>query len=137
MTCYWTEPTDCIFVKEYEFLSFTRDRVKNIKNIGKSVSKNWSNKYIQKRFDHAKESAIDALETTSKVVIQKTAEPAVDSIGNEIIDTASKSYNDNFTRTSAQETDLKEETDDVKFDAKISKEGYISPKEKDSKLLMS
>ena len=36
------------------------------KNIGNNINKNLSGKYSQKLFDHAKESATDALKTTSK-----------------------------------------------------------------------
>ena len=42
------------------------------KNIGKHISKNMRGKYSQKP-DHAKQLAPDALKTTSKRVIQKTA----------------------------------------------------------------
>ena len=44
------------------------------RNIGKDVSKNLSSKYSQKLFDHAKQTATDALKTASKWAIQKTAE---------------------------------------------------------------
>ena len=54
-------------------------------NIGKNISKNFSSKYSQKRFDHAKESATDALKTTSKRVIQNRR-----SIGNKIADRITK-----------------------------------------------
>ena len=41
--------------------------VKNIaKDIGKNISKNLKGKYSQKLLDHAKQSAIDAFETTTK-----------------------------------------------------------------------
>ena len=36
------------------------------KNIGKNISNNFSGKYSQKHIDHAKQSATDALKTTSK-----------------------------------------------------------------------
>ena len=49
-------------MKGYGFLSFD-------KNIGKSVSK----KYSQKLLDRAKKSTTDAIKTTSKKAIQKTA----------------------------------------------------------------
>ena len=39
------------------------------KNISKNVSKNLSNKYSQKPLGQAKQSATDALETSSKEVI--------------------------------------------------------------------
>ena len=69
------EPRDRIYVKGYEFLSFA-------KNMGKSLS----NKYGQKPLDSAKKSAIDAIKTTSKRAIQKTAEATGDLIGNKIAD---------------------------------------------------
>ena len=36
------------------------------RNIGKDISKNLSSKYSQKLFDHAKQTATDALKTASK-----------------------------------------------------------------------
>ena len=55
-------PRDWIFVKDYRFLSFA----KNLgKNVGKNISKNLSGKYSQKLLDHAKQSATDAVKTTS------------------------------------------------------------------------
>ena len=42
------------------------------KSIGKNISKNSSGKYGQKRLDHAKTPATDALKTSSKRVIQKS-----------------------------------------------------------------
>ena len=48
------------------------------KTIGKNISKNLSGKYCQKRLDHAKRSATDALKTSSKKVTQKTAEATGD-----------------------------------------------------------
>ena len=44
------------------------------KNIDKNISKSFSGKHSQKFLDHAKQSARDALKTSSKRVIQKTAE---------------------------------------------------------------
>ena len=52
------------------------------KDIGKNISKNVSGKYSQKLLDHAKQSTTDALKTTSKRVIRKTAEATDDLIGN-------------------------------------------------------
>ena len=58
-------------------------------NIGKNKSKNLSGKYSpgmlamrQKLLDHVKQSATDALKTSSKRVIQKTAEATGDLIDN-------------------------------------------------------
>ena len=60
------------------------------KNIGKNIIKNLSSEYSKKFFDHAKQSAIDALKTASKGAIQKTAEAIVDWIGNKIPNKVSK-----------------------------------------------
>ena len=72
---YSIEPRDRIYVKGYGFLSFAR-------NMGKSLSK----RYGQKRFDRAKKSTADAIKTTSKRAIQKTAEATGDLIVNKIAD---------------------------------------------------
>ena len=66
MMHYSVQPRDQIFVKGYGFLSFTPNMGKDI---GKNISK--SLKYSQKLLDHAKQSAPDALKTSSKRVIQK------------------------------------------------------------------
>ena len=58
MTRYSVQPRDRMFLKDYEFLSFARNMVKN-------TSKNLSSKYSQKLLDHAKQSATDALKTDS------------------------------------------------------------------------
>ena len=63
MTRYSVQPINRIFVKDYEFLSFAE----NIgKNIGKNISRTLSSKYSHKPFDHAKQSATDALKTALK-----------------------------------------------------------------------
>ena len=81
------QPTDSIFVKGYEFLTFA----KNItKNIDKNISKKLSGKYSRKLLHHAKQSAPDALKTTSKWVVQKTAEATEYLIGNKIVDRITK-----------------------------------------------
>ena len=73
------QPIDQTFVKGYGFLSFAKNMGKNI---GKNISKTLSGKYRQKLLDHAKQSATDALKTSSKRVIRKTAETTGDLIGN-------------------------------------------------------
>ena len=66
MARYSAQPKDWIFVKVYGFLPF----IKNMgKNIVENISKNWSGKYGQKLFDLAKNSATDAIKTSSKRVI--------------------------------------------------------------------
>ena len=62
MTRYSIQPRDRIFVNGYGFLSFAKNR-------SKSTGKNLSSKYSQKPIDHAKQSATDALKTSSKRVI--------------------------------------------------------------------
>ena len=56
------EPRYRKYVKGYEFLSFSRDIVKN-------VGKNIKSKYSQKLVDTAKKSATDAIKTASKRAI--------------------------------------------------------------------
>ena len=57
MIRYSIQPKDWIFIKGYVFLSFSKNRVKNI---GKNISKSLSSKYIQKLIDAAKPPATDA-----------------------------------------------------------------------------
>ena len=54
------------------------------KNIGKNINKSLNCKYNQKLLDHAKQSATDAFKTSSKRVMQKTAETTSDLIGNKL-----------------------------------------------------
>ena len=68
-----------MFVKGYGFLSFAKNMSKNI---GKNISKNISGKYSQTPLYHVKKPATDALKTSSKRIIQKTAEATGDLIGN-------------------------------------------------------
>ena len=81
MIRYSVQPRDLIFVIGYGFLSFAEN---GGKNIGKNLSKKLTGKYSYKLLDHAKQSATDALNNTSKRAIQKTAEATGDLIGNEI-----------------------------------------------------
>ena len=81
------------------------------------MSKNLSGKYIKKLLDHAKQYATDALKTSSKRVIQKTAEASGDLICNKIADRSTK-----FSKTSQQnssETVINEHDE----------EKYLSPEE--------
>ena len=87
MTRYSVQPIDQIFVKGYQFLSFTK---KMGRNIGKNISKNLNGKFSQKHLNHAKQSATDALKTDSKRVIQKTTEATGDFIGNRVADRIKK-----------------------------------------------
>ena len=60
------------------------------KNAGKIIIKNLSSKYSQKILDHAKQSAIYSLKTSSKRVISKTVEASGNLIGNNIADNVTK-----------------------------------------------
>ena len=71
MMRYSTEPRFRKYVKGYGFLSF---------------AKNFGNKYGKKLMDTATKTGIDAAKTASKRVVQKTAEPTRDLIGNKIAD---------------------------------------------------
>ena len=94
------QPRDRIFVKGYGFLSSAKH--------SKNISKNLSDKYSQKRLHHAKQSATDALKTSSERVIQKTAEATGDLIDNKIADKiteVSKTVQQNNSETVTNEHD--------------------------------
>ena len=55
-------------------------------------------KYSQKLLDHAKRFATDSCKTSSKRVIEKTAEATGDFIGSKITDTVAKLYDDRITK---------------------------------------
>ena len=119
MIRYSVQPKDRIFVKGYGFLSFAENMGKNS---GKIISKSLSSKCSQKFLDHAKQSATDALKTTSKRAIQKTAEAIGDLIGNKIADRITK-----VSRSSPQNNS---ETIANEHNKQIPKERYISPEER-------
>ena len=91
MKLYSTEPRDCIFMKEYVFLPF-------VKNKGKSLS----DKYSQKLRNPAKQSATNTLKTTSKRAIQQTAEATGDLNGNKIADEIKNSALQSNSETALQ-----------------------------------
>ena len=68
-------------MKGYGFLSFAKNTGKKI---AKNISKSLNSKYGQKILDHAKQSATDALKTSSKRAVQETAEATSDLFGNKI-----------------------------------------------------
>ena len=92
------------------------------KNIGKNISKIFSGKYSQKSLNHTKQSATDALKTTSKKEIQKIAEATGDLTGCKITSRITK-----ISRSSPQNNS---ETITNKHDKEIPKERYISPEER-------
>ena len=113
---YSIETRDRIYVKEYGFLSFS-------KNMGKSLS----NKYSQKLLDCAKKSTTDAINTVLKRAIQKKAEATVDLIGNKIADKIIS-----VSIKPAMELHSKELPNNNDEDVEITahKKRYISPKER-------
>ena len=86
-----------------------------------------SGKYSQKLLDHAKKSVADALKTTSKRVIKKTAEATGDLIGNSI--------SDGITIVSKKSPQNNSERVTNEHDNKMYKERYISP-ERRQKILI-
>ena len=72
---YLIEPRNRVYIKRYGFLTFA-------KNMGKNLSNNQGQKFL----DSTKKSTTDAIKTTSKRAIQKTAEAKGDLIGNKIAD---------------------------------------------------
>ena len=80
MTHYSVQSRDSRLIKGYEF-------AKNMgRNVGKNIIKKLSSKYSQNLLHHAKTICYNALKTTSKRVIQKTAEATGDLIGNKTVD---------------------------------------------------
>ena len=80
----------------------------------------WIINYGQKLFDSAKKSAVDAVKTTSKRAIQKTAEATGDLIGNKIAD--------KITNASKKSNNNNNDDDDEKLTT--YKKRYISPEER-------
>ena len=85
-----------------------------------SFAKNVSNKYGQKLFDTAEKFSTDAIKTTSKRAIQKTAEATGDLIGNKIADKITS-----ISKKLVKEFPINDE--DVKI---TNKKRYISPEER-------
>ena len=95
-----------------------------------------SSKCSQKRLDYAQQSATYALKTPSKKTIHKIAGETGDLIVNKIANKITK-----VLRTSLQNSwgtigKIESKTENISLDKEIPKERYISPEEKDRKLLM-
>ena len=87
------------------------------------VPKNLSNKYSQKLLDTAKKSTADAIKTSSKKAIQKTAKATGDLIGNKI--------GDKITSVSKKSTkELPNDETEVDVERATTKKRYISPEER-------
>ena len=114
---YSIEPKDRTYVKDYGFLSFT----KNTGTYTTKVAKNSNNKYSQKLVDSAKNSTTDAIKTASKRAIPKTAKATGDLYDNKIAD--------KFTSISKSSKELHSQSnlDEAKSEIEIPKERYISP----------
>ena len=109
---YSIEPGDRVYVKGYGFLSFA-----------KNMGKNLSHKYGQKVLDSVKKFKKDAVKTTSKRAIQKTAEATGHLISNKIADKITS-----VSIKSTKELPDNETAENVK--RATHKERYISPEER-------
>ena len=109
---YLIEPRDRIYVKGYGFLSFA-----------KNMGKNFSNIYGQNLLDSAKKSTTEAIKTTSKRAIQKTAEATGDLIGNKADDKIKC-----VSKKSAKE--LQNNKTEVDVERATPNKRYISPEER-------
>ena len=85
------------------------------------MGKNLSSKYGQKLLNSGKKSAADAIKTTSKRAIQKTAETTGNLIGNKIADKITSVSKKSSTRSQNNEANDESET---------PKERYISPEKR-------
>ena len=108
---YSLEPRERIYVKGYGFMSFAKNRGKNL-----------SNKYSQKIIDTAKKSETDAIKTVSQRAIQKTAEATGDLVGNKIADKITSISKKSTKNLSAIDEDTKLSTRKKKI--------YISPEKR-------
>ena len=84
------------------------------------MGKNLSSKYGQKLLNSGKKSAADAIKTTSKRAIQKTAEATGNLIGNKIADKI----------TSVSKKSKKPQNNEANDESEAPKERYISPEKR-------
>ena len=80
-----------------------------------------SGRYSQKLFDHTKQSATDALKTSSKRAIQKTAEATADLIGTEIATKITKVLKNLETVTNENDKKIPKERFDITWLMEILK----------------
>ena len=97
------------------------------KNIGKNICKKLSSKCGQKRLDHAKQSATDATESSSKRIIQKTAETTGDLTGNRIVKAVAKRDDAKITKVSKNSQQNNLEIVPNENDKERPKERCMSP----------
>ena len=107
---YSIEPKDRIYVKGYGFLSFA-------KNMGTHII----HKCGQKRLGSADKSITDAVKTSSKRAIQKTAEATGDLNGNKIADKITS-----VSKKSSKKSHSEELHSQNKDELELPKERYIS-----------
>ena len=119
MMRYSVQHRNQIFVKDYRFLCFAKNKGKNI---GKNKSKNVTGKYSKKLLDHAKQATTDAFETVSKGAIKETAEATGDFLRNKIANRITK-----ILKSSQQNNSV---TVTIGHGKEIPKEIYISPEER-------
>ena len=114
---YSIEPSDRIYVKGYEFLSFAKD-------IGKSLS----NKYGQKLLDSAEKSTTDAIKTASKreTACKKITGETGDLIGNKIADKITNVSKKKSVKKLHNNDEAKEENVEIT----THKKRYISAEER-------
>ena len=124
MTSYLLEPIDLIFVKGYGFFVFAKNMRKNIV---KNITNHLSSKCNQKRLNHTKQSATDAIKTTSKWATQKTAEATDDLIDNKIANNITK-----VSRTSRWSNSkvVTNKVENIGLETEIRKESYIYPEKR-------
>ena len=106
---YSIEPRDRIYVEGYGFSCFA-----------KIISKNLSNKFVQKLLDSAKKSTTDAIKTASTRAIQKIAGATGDLIGNETAEKITSVSKKSPTELHSVELHSKElQNDDMETPIKI------------------
>ena len=110
---YSIESINRIYVKEYRFLSFAKNKGKNL-----------ISEYGQKLLDSAKKSKTDAMKTASKRAIQKEAEATGDLIGNKIADDITSVSKKSSTELHSNEL----QNNETNYESEAPKKRYISPK---------
>ena len=92
------------------------------------MGKNLSNKYGQKVLDSAKKSTADAIKTTSKREIQKTAEATGDLIGNKVADKITSVSKKSAAKLHSKE--LPNNNNETDLEITTHKKRCVSPEER-------
>ena len=90
-------------------------------SFAKNIDKNLSSKYYQKRINSAKKSTIDAIKTTSKRTIQKTAGATGDLIGNKIAEKITSVLKKSVKELSNEKTEVDKPKKDTYLQKKDNK----------------